>query len=285
MIQVLGQLLPACSALVTLVGLVALAQALPGRPGPRLAQIAPAALVVAVAALPLPGWTWLRLAAGLGSFVLGVLLAVSARQEQRRRAVTVAAALDGFTEGEARTVVVQGSLAGDPPLLGPVSGAPCLRYRLEAWRTESGEAELIAFDETASERLVLQDSTGRVPLSLAPGLLPREGLIRETVASGRAHASDLWSETPPPDRIAALARAHDPAPAQSGSVEYRFRERTLPDGVAAVARGVIRRVEGELVLVARRVTLGPSPRGLAARTTWLAALACAAAGLMWLGSL
>jgi hypothetical protein len=174
------------------------------------------------------------------------------RSAESRKATAASDAMSGLDRGDGAEVTLQGLIEGDPPLVAPVSGVPCLSYRVELFRQDAGGEELIALEEAACDRMVLTDASGRVALSAdARGLRAAGAPAAETVATGA-----LGSEKDDP-RLQRAARHLSPTGLTPGAT-YRAVERAVQHGAPMTAVGRMVRRAGEPVLVptlAARVSL------------------------------
>lgn len=227
-----------------------------GRQLPLLAALGGVLLLVGIPGIipPVFGPHSRKSVLGLILLVAAAFLAVGARRARAqfnraalsRRASSVhdAQALIGSGDGPV-DVQLTGAISGDPMLIAPVSGKPCAVYRIEVRRARSGESsELVAMDEGAADRLVIEDRSGRLAIAGAPALLVRGAFPVETLLEGEVDA-EAWSAG---GRLAGLARTFDPDPPLSGRWRYEIRERAVQDGARAHAVGQLCREAGEIVL-------------------------------------
>ncbi|MGI5862423.1 MAG: hypothetical protein ACOX6T_10250 [Myxococcales bacterium] len=282
----------------TLTALLYLGLALEAARGERLRlgrALVPAAAAGLAALVPAGAFGLLPVAAALVCVLVSLLLGWLAwrafaryRAAQAEARATVARALELFGEEGAVMVSVRGKLVGDPPLIAPLSGKPCLGFRLEVLRGRGAEADLVYLDLGRAERLVLRDEGGQVALARVARLF--RGLAQsESRLEGEVDAKELLERPAPKRPIARRARELDPDPPLAGLHHYRFIEHLLPDQAPAKIAGVLSRAAGEPMLEPWEVRPGPERQGgnprrllkMAARHA-AAAAALAFAGWLWL---
>jgi hypothetical protein len=198
----------------------------------------------------------LRFALGAACVFAAAWLTHSARSAHRRyvraalapraQRISDAQALLGASD-EAQDVRLEGRLAADPPIIAPISRRPCVVFRLEVRRAQSGSRvaqDLVSLEESEADRLVLRDATGQAALTGSPKALTRGATLDEAVVEGVVDMAEVTSSEPT-GRLARLVWQFDPDPPGEGSCAYRFIEKSLPDLRWVSAAGSLRRQAGE----------------------------------------
>jgi hypothetical protein len=212
-----------------------------------LARIFVGALLVALALVAGALKPALAVPLGAGCLALGFAFGWLAWRVSGRSSnsgsVPSSAAMDQMEKNPGGDVMLHGVVEGDPPLVGPISGAPCLSYRIELFRPGPKGEELVALEEQACDRLVLSDASGRVALSAEPRTLASVGApVAHTALTG-------WLGTPDEDPRLARATRHLATDEELEAAEYRVVERAVRHGASLTAVGRMVRRAGEPVLV------------------------------------
>ncbi len=157
--------------------------------------------------------------------------------------VATAEAMARLQRGDGGSLTLEGRIEGDPPLVAPLSGVPCVGYRLHLYRKANGVEELVALEESACDRVVLADGTGKLALSVDPRGFRKLGapwvdFSAAGVVGGRG-------DNPRLARVVKQLEARD----SPGGSAYRAEERAVPNGAPAAAVGRVVRRGGEPILV------------------------------------
>lgn len=163
-------------------------------------------------------------------------------QAEDARPIAAADAMARLAAGDAAPVAVEGAIEGDPPVYGPVSGRPCIGYRVELFRLTGRGEELVGLEEASCDRVVLADGTARLAVSVDPAALRVSGApVTEATAVGVPGAPGA------PARLARVVQLDRSA--GGGGGRYRAVERSVPSGARMAAVGRMVRRGGEPVLV------------------------------------
>jgi hypothetical protein len=280
----------------TLMALVHSALSIEGAAGAVGRWRAPALLVIGVAGLaPALLEVRLRLLGALlcAGLAVGLVCAAVHRWRLRRRALarereTIGVAVERLASEGAALVSLRGRLYGDPASSAPISGKPCLRYRIEVRRAGAdAEGELVCLEEGGCPRLVLRDGQGQVALDEL--IVPRDARASESVVEGDVGAAEMLERPAPGRLLARLARRFDPEPPCEGTLGYRMRELAVLDGLAATVVGRLAQASSGARLSAMEVHLlaaaEPSSREHAREALMhgMAALGSALAAWLWMG--
>ncbi len=227
--------------------------------GPRRKLALVAAPMLGVSLLAVVALQRIAAFVGIVCVMGGAIFAVIAMRARRALLATAASqpipasdAMARLDRGDGTEVALHGKVEADPPLVAPISGVPCLSYRLELFRKAAAGEELVALEEQACDRVVMSDASGRVALSADPrGLLAAGVPVAEVSTAG-----ELGTGIADPRLQRAIRHLSPNAPADGAT--YRVTERAVQNGTPMTAVGRMVRRAGEPVLVptlAARVSL------------------------------